>query len=306
MTRHVSPQESEAVIDRLRAANPIRGTESQTAEQVTAFLLDVMERTDMVQDITKQRREQRPRSSRSIPGWLVFAASFVLVVAIAGPMLIWGSNESSSLDTAVAELPAEQAAVLVRAVEAHNAEEFDEFASHFGPEGGVGFEFGLLRPYHEGVEGGQKIPVTDADGFEADFLWGAALDRRLDLETCQPQGDRIVRCEGSVSYEALRAGWLVSLSMALDESGEIALFATEPMDPDPGPDVAPQELTFIELREEFEDWLQQNHPDEYERLVEPGTPGTIGGVEIQFSLPPRNPELVADLTALIDEYLATR
>lgn len=306
MTRRVSPRESEAIIDRVRAANPIRGTESQTSEQVTAFLLDVMERTDMVQDITKQRREQRPRSSRSIPGWLVFAASFVLVVAIAGPMLIWGSNETSSLDTAVAELPAEQAAVLVGAVEAHNAENLDDFASHFGAEGGAAFESGIHRPYHQGVEGGQEIPVTDVEGFEANFLWGGALDRRLDLETCQAQSDRIVRCEGSVSYEALRTGMLVSVSMALDESGEIALFATEPLNPDPGPDESPQELTFIGFHEEFLPWLEQNRPDEYERLVEPGTPGTIGGVEIQFSLPPRNPDLVADMTALIDEYLATR
>jgi hypothetical protein len=301
VTKQVSPRESDAVIERLRAADPVRAIERPTPEQVSAFLLDVMERTDMVQDITKPGTEQRAQSPRKTPGWLVLAASFALVMAVAVPVLIWGNDGS-----AVADLPSDQAAVVTGVVEAVNQENLEAFASHFGPEGGAGFEVGIHRPYHQGVEGGQKIPVTDADGFEADFLWGAALDRRLDLETCQSQSERIVSCRGSVSYEALRTGWLVSVSVAFDESDAIALFATEPLNPDPGPDEAPQELTFIGFHEEFLSWLEQNRRDDYERLVDPGTPGTIGGVEILLTLPPQNPELVADMTALIDEYLRTR
>jgi hypothetical protein len=298
VTRQASPQESDAIIERLRAANPIRATDRQTPEQVTSFLLDVMERTDMVQDITKEGREQRPGTSRRIPGWLVFAASFVLVVGVALPLLLW-SNDGS----AVADLPSDHAALLRGTVEAINEEDLDVFASHFGPGGAVAFETGILRPYHEGFE--RAIPVTDADGFEADFLWGAALDRRVELRDCQAQSERIIRCEIGFSYEALRTGWVESLSMAIDESGRIELFATEPLRPDPGSDEAPQELTFSEFHE-FQNWLEQTRPDEYRRLIDPGTPGTIGGVEIQFSVPPRNPELVAEMSALIDEYLETR
>lgn len=298
MTKQVDPRESNAVIERLRGANPVRGVERETPEQVSAFLLDVMERTDMVQDITKQSTEQRAGSRRKAPGWLAFAASFALVVAVAIPVLISG-NEGS----AVAELPSDQAEVVTGVVEAINQENLEAFRSYFGPDGAVAFQTGILRPYHEGTD--RTIPVTDRPGFDADFLWGAAIGRRVDLVDCQAQSDQIVRCEIGFSLEDLRTGWVESLSVVFDESGQVETLATAVLRPDPGPEEAPQELTFSGFQE-FQDWLEETHPDEYERLVQPGTPGSIGGVEIQFSVPPRNPDLVTDMTALIDEYLETR
>jgi hypothetical protein len=294
----VSPQESKTVIERLRAANPIGGVGGETPEQVTSFLLEVMERTDMVQNITSEKRESRSASSGNVPGWIVAVAGFALVVAAAVPMLL-----SGNIDPAVADLSPEHAALVTDTVAAINDEDLDAFASHFGPEGGVSFLVGIHRPYHEGTD--RTIPTADTAGFEADFAWGAAIDRRVELRACEAQSDRIIRCEIGFSMKALRTGWVESLSVVLDESGQIALLSTEMLRPDPGPDDAPQELDFYGFQE-FEDWLEETRPDEYERLIQPGTPGTVAGVEIQFSVPPRNPELVADMAELIDEYIRTR
>ncbi|HEX6221038.1 MAG TPA: hypothetical protein VF115_08080 [Acidimicrobiia bacterium] len=66
----------------------------------------------------------------------------------------------------------------------------------------------------------------------------------------------------------------------------------------PGPlDVDPidrdQPLSLIEFIESFDSWLQETHPGEFERLVRPGTPGEINGVETPLDL-----DLIDELTAL--------
>jgi len=301
VTGRVDPRDVESVIAELRSANPIRRVGRQTPDQVDAFLLQVMERTDMVQDITK--RAKLPKggpSRRQMPRWIGFAAGFAFAALIAVPVLILNRGP---VDPALTGLPAAQASLVTEVVEAINNEDFDTFHSLFADEGRVGFETGLHRPYHQGVDGGQPIPVSDEAGFEADFAWGAVLDRRVSLRTCESQSDRIISCEISFSLEAFRAGWIETLSVALTDDGDIALLSTEPLDPDPvDPD---QPLTFIGYYE-FQDWLNDTHPEEYRRLVEPGSPGTIAGVEITLGLAPENPDLVDEMTALIDEYLDSR
>lgn len=303
MTRRIEPREAELVIAKLRAANPVRrGSGRQTPNQVDAFLLQVMERTDMVQDITRRAgtSQRGPKSSRQMPKWLGFAAGFAFAALIAIPVLLLNRAPA---DPALADLPAAQARLVSDVVEGVNSEDFDAFRSLFSAGGRVGFETGLHRPYHEGVEGGQPIPVSDEAGFEADFAWGAVLDRRVSLRTCETESDRIFRCEISFSLEALRAEWVETMAIALAEDGGISLLSTEPRDVDPID--RDQPLSFIGYFE-FQDWLSENHPDEYQRLVDPGTPGEINGVEIEIGLAPQNPDLVGAMTALIDEYLSSR
>lgn len=303
MTRRIDPREAELVITALRAANPIRqGTVRRAPDHVDSFLLQVMERTDMVQDITKRvgSSGSASRRPRQVPKWVGFAAGFAFAVLIAIPVLLMNRGPS---DVALADLPAAQAKLVAEVVEAINDEDFGAFRSLFAADGGVGFETGLLRPYHQGVEGGQAIPLTDEAGFEADFAWGAALDRRVSLRACETQSERIIRCEISFSFEALRTGWVETLGIALAEEGGISRLSTEPFDVDPVDREQP--LSFIGFYE-FQDWLEETHPDEYQRLVDPGTPGSVNGVEIEFGMAPQNPELVSEFTALIDEYLASR
>jgi hypothetical protein len=271
-------------------------------DQVEAFLLQVMERTDMVQDIsTRLDTDEAPhRGARHMPSWLGFAAGFALAALIATPVLLstGDSAETVADDPALQGLSTQQAALASEMVAAINGEDFDDFRSLFAADGEVGFETGLHRPYHEGVEGGQPIPVTDTAGFEADFAWGAVLDRRIAIRDCESQGERIFGCEIGFALEALRLGGLETMSIALDESGRISLLSTEPM-----PGEGPQPLNISDLSG-FYTWLEETHADEYRRLVRPGTPGSINGVEIQLSYAPMNPDLVPEMTALIDEYLA--
>lgn len=302
MTRRIDPHEADFVVAQLRAANPVRQTgPSHKPEQVDAFLLEVMERTDMVQDISNRTSsaEDSPKPQRNLSRWVGFAAGFALAALIAIPVLLVNQGPSNP---ALDGLPASQAELAVDLVDAINAEDFDAFRALFSPDGrGVGFETGLHRPYHEGVEGGQPIPVTDETGFEADFAWGAALDRRVSLRACQSQSARIFRCDIAFSFEAWRAEWSERMSIALAEDGRISLLGTEPLHPDPVERSQP--LSYVGFFE-FRDWLEETHPEEYQRLIDPGTPGTINGVEIVLGPAPKNPDLVDELTALIDDYLA--
>jgi hypothetical protein len=271
-------------------------------DQVEAFLLHVMERTEMVQDISTRRDMDEPphRGARHMSPWMGFAAGFALAALIAIPVLIvtGGSTDPVAEDPALQGLSAHQAELVSEVVAAVNGEDFDDFRSLFAADGKVGFETGLHRPYHQGVEGGQPIPVTDAAGFEADFAWGAVLDRRISIRDCDSRDERIFGCDIEFALEALRLGGLESMAIALNESGEISLLSTAPM-----PGEGPQPLTISDISG-FNTWLEETHPDEYRRLVQPGTSGSINGVEIQLSLAPMNPELVPEMTALIDEYLA--
>lgn len=306
MTRRIDPARADFVVSRLRASNPLRNEARQrmSPDQVEAFLLQVMERTEMVQDISTRRdTDEAPhRGARHMSPWLGFAAGFALAALIAIPVVLFsgGSTGPVADDPALRGLPAHQAGLVSDVVAAINGEDYDEFRSLFAADGEVGFETGLHRPYHSGVEAGQPIPVTDAAGFEADFAWGAVLDRRVSIRDCESQSERIFECEIEFALEALRLGGLETMTIALDESGEISLLFTEPI-----PGDASQPLSVFELSE-FNTWLEETHPDEYRRLVRPGTPGSINGVEIQLSYPPMNPELVPEMTALIDEYLADR
>lgn len=309
MIRQIDPHQERLVLSRLRAANPVpRGLGRETPDQIESFLLHVMERTEMVQNISQRERDPKntvPQWRRQPPRWLGFAAGFALAALIAIPVLLNDATPDRVLsDPALDGLPASQAELVSQIVVAVNGENFEDFRSHFAADGAVAFETGLHRPYHEGVEGGQPIPMTDPDGFEADFLWGASLDRRVELRDCQSQDARVFSCEIGFALEALRLGGVETLSLALDESGEIALLSTEPA-ADAATGDGEQPLARADLSE-FEDWLERNHPDEYRRLVRPGTPGSINGVEIQLSFAPMNPELVPEMTALIDEYLASR
>jgi hypothetical protein len=232
--------------------------------------------------------------------WMGFAAGFALAALIAIPVLIFtgGSTDPVADDPALQGLSATQATLVSDVVAAINGEDFDAFRSLFAADGKVGFETGLSRPYHQGVEGGQAIPVTDAAGFEADFAWGAVLDRRISVRDCESQGGRIFDCHIEFALEALRLGGLETMTIALDESGGISLLFTEPM-----PGDSSQPLAIADLYE-FHTWLEETHPDEYRRRGRPGPPGSINGVEIPLSFAPMNPELVPEMTALIDEYLA--
>jgi hypothetical protein len=295
-------------MSRLRSANPVpSGGRRRTPDQVESLLFEVMERTDMVQDISKRTddREKAPRTGRrQLRPWLGFAAGFALAALIAIPVLLLGGESTDPLvgDPALEQLPAVQADLVSQVVNAINGEDFDAFRSWFAADGAVGFETGLLRPYHQGVEGGQRIPMTDPEGFEADFLWGAALDRRIALRSCMSESARILSCDIEFTLEALRLGGVETMAMALNEAGEIALLATEPtFDAATGE----QPLTVQDLSG-FETWLEEAHPEDFRRLVRPGTPGSINGVELQSSFAPMNPELVPAMTALIDEYLAAR
>lgn len=299
MTRRIDPSESEMVIAGLRAANPVRrGAERQTPDQVDAFLLQVMERTDMVQDITKRVGSSKGEPGRrQVPKWVGFAAGFVFAALIAIPVLLLVDQGRG--DPALEALSAAQAGVVEAFVEAVNMEDFEAFRSLFAADGSVAFETGLLRPYHEGVAGGQPIPVTDEAGFEADFVWGAALDRRMTLRACESESDRIFRCEVISNLGAYRTEWVETLGIGLAEEGGISQLFTEPLDVDPVD--RDQPLSLIEYLDAFDRWLAETHPDEYERLVRPGTPGEINGVET-----PLDPDLVDELSALIDEYVASR
>lgn len=303
MIKRIDPHEADLVVAELRAANPVRRTGTQTPAQVDAFLLEVMERTNMVQDITKRvgSPKQAPTDRRRMPTWVGFAAGFAFATLIAIPLLLVNREPA---DPALQGLPAAQAELVTELVEAINIEDFDSFRSLFSEDGqGAGFESGLVRPYHEGVEGGQPIPVTDEAGFEADFAWGAALDRRVNPLSCESTSARVFRCEIAFGLGAWRAEWVETMAVALSEDGRISLLATEPLDLDPINREQPMSLTGYF---EFQDWLVETHPDEYRRLINPGTPGSINGVEILFGADPRNPDLIDDLTALIDEYLAGR
>lgn len=303
MTRRIDPARADFVVSRLRASNPQKGDRRRMSpDQVESFLLQVMERTEMVQNISTQRDmdEAPPRRRPNMSPWLGFAVGFALAALIAIPVLIFtgGSTDPVADDPALQGLPAHQAELASDVVAAVNGEDFADFRSLFAADGKVGFETGLHRPYHQGVEGGQPIPVTDAAGFEADFAWGAVLDRRISIRDCESQGERIFGCDIEFALEALRLGGLETMAIALDESGGISLLSTEPM-----PGEGPQPLTISDVSG-FNTWLEETHPDEYRRLVRPGTPGSINGVEIQLSYAPMNPDLVPEMTALIDEYLA--
>lgn len=252
----------------------------------------------MVQDITRRAgtSQDGPKTGRQMPRWLGFAAGFAFAALIAIPVLLLNQGPA---DPALESLPVAQAQVIEDVVEAVNSEDFDAFRALFAAEGSVAFETGLLRPYHEGVAGGQPIPVTDQAGFEADFAWGAVLDRRVTLRSCESESDRIFRCDVTSRLGAYRTEWVETLGIGLAEEGGISLLFTEPLDVDPVD--RDQPLSLIEYLDDFERWLEENHPDEFERLVRPGTPGEIGGVET-----PLDPDLVDDLTALIDEYVASR
>jgi hypothetical protein len=304
VTKRIDPARADFVVSSLRASNPQRNTarHRMSPDQVEAFLLQVMERTEMVQDISTRRdMDEAPhRGARHMSPWMGFAAGFALAALIAIPVLIFTGSSTDTVadDMALQGLSTQQAALVSDVVAAINGEDFDDFRSLFAADGEVGFETGLHRPYHEGVEGGQPIPVTDAAGFEADFAWGAVLDRRISIRDCESQGERIFGCEIDFALEALRLGGLETMRIALDESGGISLLSTEPT-----PGDGPQPLNISDLSG-FNAWLEETHPDEYRRLVRPGTPGSINGVEIQLTLSPMNPDLVPEMTALIDEYLA--
>lgn len=299
MTRRIDPREAELVIAGLRAANPVRrAAVRQTPDQVDAFLLQVMERTDMVQDITK--RVGSPTGGpgrRPMPRWVGFAAGFAFAALIAIPLLLVVNR--GPVDPALEGLSAAQATVVENLVEAVNDEDFEAFRALFADDGSVAFETGLVRPYHEGVSGGQPIPVTDEAGFAADFAWGAVLDRRMTLRVCQSESERSLSCEVATVLGAYRTEWVETLGIGLAEEGGISLVFTEPRDVDPVD--RDQPLSLIEYFDDFDRWLEENHPDEYERLVRPGTPGEVNGVET-----PLDPDLVDELSALIDEYVASR
>lgn len=296
MTRRIDPREAELVIAGLRAANPVRRTaERRTPEQVDAFLLQVMERTEMVQDITKRVGASKggPRRQRQMPRWVGFAAGIAFAALIAIPALLVNQGPG---DPALEGLSAAQARVIEDVVEAVNTEDFDAFRALFAADGSVAFETGLSRPY---PFGGEPIPVTDEAGFEADFTWGTTLGRRVTARSCESESDRAFRCEVTSSLGAYRTEWVETLGIGLAEEGGIFLLFTEPLDVDPVDREQP--LSLIEYLDDFDRWLEENHPNEFERLVRPGTRGDINGIET-----PLDPDLVDDLTALIDEYVATR
>lgn len=299
MTRRIEPREAELVIAELRATNPVRrGPGRQTPDQVDAFLLHVMERTDMVQDITKRVGATRggPGSGRQMPKWLGFAAGFAFAALIAIPVLL----NRAPADPVLAELATTQAKLVSDVVDAINSEDFDAFRTLFVGHGAVAFETGYLsQPFHEGVAGGQPIPVTDEAGFEADFAWGAIIDRRMTLRSCDSESDRSVRCEITSTMGTFRTEWVETLGIGLAEDGGISLLFTEPLDVDPID--RDQPLSLIEFIDSFDRWLQDAHPGEFERFVRPGTPGEINGIETPLDL-----DLIDELTALIDEYLASR
>ncbi|MGH8915048.1 MAG: hypothetical protein ACRDZM_11110 [Acidimicrobiia bacterium] len=308
MTKRIDPDRADSVLSALQAANPIpKGARDMGPDHVESLLLQVMERTEMVQDISTKRsetEEQAPARRRRLAPWLGFAAGFALAALVAVPVFVFGFSGVVPRDPALEGLPASQAETMADIVQAINDEDFDAFRSPFGADGAAGFHTGIHRPYHQGVEGGQPIPVTDAEGFEADFRWGAALDRRVDPRSCRTQSERIVSCEVAFSLVALRMGGIETLTMVFDESGQIALLSSELAVTE---ELGPQPLDIVGLNQ-FKTWLEETRPDEYRRLVEPGTPGSISGVDLSRTLtfPPRNPDLVPELTALIDEYLATR
>lgn len=310
MTRRIDPRQEDILMSQLRSANPVpAGGRRRTSDQVESLLFEVMERTDMVQDISKRTEdgEKSPQTGRrQLRPWLGFAAGFALAALIAIPVLLLGGESTDPVagDPALEGLPAMQADLVSQVVNAINQEDFDAFRSGFAADGAIGFETGLLRPYHQGVEGGQRIPMTDPEGFEADFLWGAALDRRIALRSCTSASARILSCDVEFALEALRLGGVETMAMALNEAGEIALLATEPTF-DAATGERKQPLTVQDLSG-FETWLEEAHPEDFRRLVRPGTPGSINGVELQSSFAPMNPELVPAMTALIDEYLASR
>lgn len=193
MTRRIDPREAELAIARLRAANPARrGQSRQTPDQVDAFLLQVMERTAMVQDITKRVGPQGGTRRGQMPKWVGFAVGLAFAGLIAIPVLI----NRGPRDPAMAGLSAAQAQVIEAAVEAVNTEDFDAFRALFADEGAVAFETGFLsQPYFEGVAAGQPIMVSDEAAFEADFEWGEIIDRRLAPRRCVAESERIFGCE---------------------------------------------------------------------------------------------------------------
>lgn len=310
MTPRFDPEREELVVSMLRKANPVpRGEIRHSPEQVTAFLLEVTERTDMVQHITAPV-EQTPERGGDPAGWkrrhwVGFAAGFALALLIALPVLLLGLNDGQPeiADPALNGLTSHQAQIVAKAVDAINEERFDDFRALFAADGSVGFEQGLLMPYHVGVESGQPISVTDTAGFEADFIWSATLDRRADLIDCVSQTERIFDCDVVVTWEPLRIETVQNWGFALDESGRLRLLVTEPNHSEPAGRSQPLDVTDLH---DVEVWMEENRPEEYRRLIRPQTPFEINDVEIVSPFSPDNPDLIDEMTVLIDEYLASR
>lgn len=245
----------------------------------------------MVQDIARRAGTPQggPKSGRQMPRWLGYAAGFAFAAFIAIPVLVLNRGPA---DPALESLSAAQAQVIEDVVESVNSADFDAFRSLFGDDGAVGFETGYLsQPFHEGVADGQPILVIDDAVFEADFAWGAIIDRRMTLRSCESESDRSVRCEITSTMGTFRTEWVETLGIGLDEDGGISLLFTGPLDVDPID--RDQPLSLIEFIESFDSWLQETHPGEFERLVRPGTPGEINGVGTPLDL-----DLIDELTAL--------
>jgi hypothetical protein len=306
--RHLDAPQEAAIIALVRDANPVsRTARSERPREVEEFLLSVMERTDMVHDISTRETERVEHSQ--VPRWVTtrwaqFGIGLAVATLLAVPaFLLLGRNGGDLVvDPALEGIPALQAMTLNEVVRGVNEESFVIFRDQFADDGGAGFEGGLVRPYHVGTESGQLIPVSDPSGFEADFLWGADLDRRIELKDCSVDAPRIVSCEAYLAWGALRHGYDVTLGVAFSQSGKVVSLMTEPTEIDPTDGSQPMGFTAYQ---HFLDWLQGVHPDAYMRLVDPGTTGSINGIELTLADPPRNPDLVAEMTSLIDEYLAT-
>lgn len=259
----------------VRGANPVPDSAAQPADELAALVSAIERRTSMVKqqdrrtDVVSIGAEQ-PRRRRT--GLMVAAAAFAVVIGVVGviaalsddggpkPTVPPVTTETStsttaepttttietSPDTTVA--PGDQA-VIDGVVAAYNAGDIDGVLSYFGPE--TLYLSGVID-----ILAGPQAVATWPDAVRGDLVWRAAIESTLLVESCHPDGSRVI-CDvvsGSRLFD-LRGGvpGRLTLEVAGDEFTEFVLDETQGF----------VDQAFIP----FQRWLREHHAEDFDTML---------------------------------------
>lgn len=267
----------DTLLTMVRGANPVPDPQTQPSDELATLVSAIERRTSMV------KQQERHTDVRLIGGrppmnrrrWTVAAAAaaFVAIIGIIGTVAVLTdepatstteppvasstvapasstttSPEKSPPETVAPTIAPVDQAVIDGAVAAYNVGDVDAVLGYFTPD--TLYLSGVID-----IQSGPQAVATWPDAVRGDLAWRAAVESSLSVESCSPDGSRVV-CDivsGSRLFD-LRGGvpGRLVLEVADDHFTEFVLDETQGF----------VDQAFVPLQR----WLRENHPEDFDTM----------------------------------------
>jgi hypothetical protein len=266
------------LLERLRQINPVPtdAERPQAMWSTAALFADVEQRSGTMktnEDIQQLQHlgapPERPRLAWRGPLIAAAAAAVVLLVVGAGLWLVGdGSQDAPVVDepaptTVVPALSTDLSNMGEVLTAAHNADDPEVLLGLFSEDAELKLGGDAFTPNEIRAEG--PLPGI-ADNYAYDRPFARIFNDRYDYSSCQVNGDRVL-CDMTVTTDYLKpllGSFQFSVAIAVQEGKIVQLNVAQTVDP------------IADLMFDFQDWTQQNYPEEAKLMwVSPANPDAV-------------------------------